>query len=215
MVCPLCDCQQPARAVPFGDRNEVWFDCPICGKFTVANLILSREALTADLQVKSRRYLLSALARTSKSCPLIDEDRINKLKEGYPSDKTVGEKFELISRWFADESAEIGQWIPYNKATFYPTGWCRSPAEWQRLFGHLLDDRKFLQFNGDPNNSQCAVTVAGLQWLGEQPRTGSNKGFIAMWFDKSLDPVQVAIEEAISEAGYSPLRIDDDHDTGV
>lgn len=36
----------------------------------------------------------------------------------------------------------------------------------------------------------------------------SKIGFIAMWFDSSMDAVSLVIHQAIKDAGYEPLRID-------
>jgi hypothetical protein len=131
-----------------------------------------------------------------------------------PANKTIAEKIDLMMRWFGDQSQEIGQLIPYNRMKDYPTAWCRSPDEWHQLLAHLADDLKYLKLWADPSQPTASVTIKGLQWLGDKPRVASNKGFIAMWFDRSLDPLKLAIEKGISSAGYSPLRIDEDHYTG-
>jgi hypothetical protein len=39
--------------------------------------------------------------------------------------------------------------------------------------------------------------------------SGSTKAFIAMWFDPSMNAARDAIKDAISDAGYDPVRIDD------
>jgi hypothetical protein len=59
-----------------------------------------------------------------------------------------------------------------------------------------------------------SVTVKGWQWLDERPKTTGSKAFIAMAFDPALDDVKAAIHRAIENAGYDPLRVDDDHYSG-
>jgi hypothetical protein len=39
--------------------------------------------------------------------------------------------------------------------------------------------------------------------------SGSTKAFIAMWFDSSMNAARDAIKDAILDAGYDPVRIDD------
>jgi nucleoside 2-deoxyribosyltransferase len=41
-----------------------------------------------------------------------------------------------------------------------------------------------------------------------QTNAQSNVGFIAMWFDKSVDETHAAMEAAIRNTGHDPLRID-------
>ena len=58
-----------------------------------------------------------------------------------------------------------------------------------------------------------SLTLQGWERLEEVKREGrlSNRAFVAMWFDKSMDELyDRAIEPAIREAGYEPLRIDRD-----
>jgi hypothetical protein len=43
----------------------------------------------------------------------------------------------------------------------------------------------------------------------EGANSGSTEAFIAMWFDPSMNNAKTAIEEGIAEAGYKPVRIDD------
>jgi hypothetical protein len=63
------------------------------------------------------------------------------------------------------------------------------------------------------NNVECnvEVTVKGWQWLSDRPKVTGAKAFIAMAFDPALDDVKSAIHKAIENAGYDPLRVDDDH----
>lgn len=55
------------------------------------------------------------------------------------------------------------------------------------------------------------ITFAGYARLAklEKVKVDSSKAFVAMWFDKSLNPAfEDAIEPAIKDAGYTAVRID-------
>jgi hypothetical protein len=72
----------------------------------------------------------------------------------------------------------------------------------------------WLEFVYPALEQDVSITFDGWKWLSERPRSAGHRGFIAMWFDSSLDELQRAIEKGISDAGYSPLRIDQDHFAG-
>lgn len=58
---------------------------------------------------------------------------------------------------------------------------------------------------------QIALTARGYERLEEveRGRLPSVRGFVAMWFDKSMDSAyQDGVEAAICDAGYEPIRID-------
>ena len=216
MACPLCDYQQLTQnqVSPVGDKAATWFDCPICGPFIVHSTVLGRKSLTDDPTIKDRRYLLSALARTTQTCPEIDLDRIKKLRDGIPAEKTIAEKIELVLRSFAERSKEIGQRVRYNSRAEYPTAWCRSPDEWQQIVAHLASRGLLAVGNEGPGQPTGAVTIEGWQWLGERPKATGHRGFIAMSFDPSLESVSEAIHEGIRQAGYEPYRVKEDHYIG-
>jgi hypothetical protein len=216
MACPLCDYEQlnQNQMSPVGNKAATWFNCPICGPFIVYSTVLNRKILREDPIIKERRYLLSALARTTQTCPEIDLDRIKKLKDGIPSDRTITEKIDLVLRSFAERSKEIGQAIAFNRRTEYPTAWCRSPDEWQQIVAHLGTRRLLELGNTGPGQATATVTIEGWQWLGERPKVTGHQGFIAMSFDPSLEKVSEAIHEGIRQAGYEPYRVKEDHYIG-
>ncbi|HVM60507.1 MAG TPA: hypothetical protein VMV72_06520 [Verrucomicrobiae bacterium] len=56
----------------------------------------------------------------------------------------------------------------------------------------------------------CKITPAGWAFIDDLQRANaaSHVGFIAMWFQKDLDPVHLAIDSGIRAAGYDAERID-------
>lgn len=80
--------------------------------------------------------------------------------------------------------------------------------------GKLIELARLLCEQGlllpDPSG-QYALTARGYQRLEEveQGRLPSVRGFVAMWFDKSMESAyQDGVEPAIRAAGYEPVRID-------
>ena len=61
------------------------------------------------------------------------------------------------------------------------------------------------------NTKSCQLTFEGYARLAEiqETKTDSSRGFMAMWFDQSMDKIwQEGFEPGIRRAGYEPIRID-------
>jgi nucleoside 2-deoxyribosyltransferase len=71
----------------------------------------------------------------------------------------------------------------------------------------LIKEMKHLQEAG---GARVKISPRGWAHLNSVDRENqkSQIGFIAMWFEKSMDPAHLAIEKAIQISGYEPLRID-------
>jgi nucleoside 2-deoxyribosyltransferase len=69
--------------------------------------------------------------------------------------------------------------------------------------GYLESSKKF-------GHGHFQITPSGWTYLDSlrQGNPNSQVGFIAMWFDKSVDPASLAIEVGIRNSGHEPLRID-------
>lgn len=73
----------------------------------------------------------------------------------------------------------------------------------------FLDGENYKLVDGGVEPCQVVISPAGWEHLENAGLADSATGFVAMWFDSSMDtPWQDAFYPAISEAGYSPLRID-------
>lgn len=160
-----------------------------------------------------KRHLLSAITKAHRGRLVLDTGMIERIGKGEISERTVSEKIELVVRFYANKSPEIGYLCPMNPATDYPAAWCHSEGEWKAIVDVLDSDFGYLRYE-DPSGKRVQVTITGWQWLAERPKATGDAGFIAMAFDPSLDDVKAAIERGIRLAGYRPLRIDDDHYIG-
>lgn len=71
----------------------------------------------------------------------------------------------------------------------------------------LENDRQFIKYHAD---AMITITPSGWAFLEELKYkiSESDSGFIAMWFDSSLDALLATLESAIRNAGYKPVRID-------
>lgn len=74
--------------------------------------------------------------------------------------------------------------------------------------GYLTGEPYRLQ-SGGFTPCKVAISPSGWEFLEESGLSDGSTGFVAMWFDDSMDlPWKEAIYPAIVDAGYEPLRID-------
>src|SRR5262245_61266397 len=64
----------------------------------------------------------------------------------------------------------------------------------------------------NPSSSLYRITAEGYNYINNLRNSESKRGFCAMWFDSSMNNVwNNAINPAIIDAGYTPIRIDESH----
>jgi len=212
MACFLCGQNSGVKPATIKD-GLVGMYCTTCGTYDVPE---DRDAqkLFEDPQIKPLLYRLSALAKVSSTRFRIDRKRLEDLREGVPRDKTVPEKIELLIRWIASRSKEIGENIETEPSRDYPAAWCRGPREWSALIAHATQIGLIHHVGHTTNGSLISLLVDGWRLMEESGSPHSSKAFIAMAFDHELDDIIAAIHKAIEKAGYDPLRVDDDHYSG-
>jgi hypothetical protein len=92
-------------------------------------------------------------------------------------------------------------------------GWISNPQQADFLLNdYLCKEKGFFRLppQGQTLWSTCFITPKGWAYLDalRQGNTRSAIGFIAMWFDDSMNSAFVTIEQGIRAAGYSAIRID-------
>ena len=200
-TCILCDRQLACGTAAANDGDAYLVTCSTCGKYRASRTLIMTGGFD-ESDVKSRRYLLSAWTKAAHQPPSFDQDAPDNLRNGFPRERTVSEKIELMLRWFTVKSTELGDEVGTEHERDYPCAWCRSDAEWRTLLSHLEEDLGVIKVDSSLNaESIVSVTMRGWQWLDEQPKASGAKVFIAMAFHSSLDPVKATIEGAIRGCG--------------
>jgi nucleoside 2-deoxyribosyltransferase len=109
---------------------------------------------------------------------------------------------------------EVGEYaqFEYDDPAMSAVSWSTSFQEMDLLLNaYLAKERGFLLSENKVGGWLGRVAPKGYAYLHElqHSRVASNIGFCAMWFDESVKPVWTeAIELAIRDAGYDPLRMD-------
>jgi pyrimidine deaminase RibD-like protein len=201
--CPLCT--RPAQQFDWMAKESGYqISCRTCGSYDVASAVLAAKLLDTP-DVAARRHLLSALTKVSNEPIFVDKQRLATLCAGVPSEKTIQQKIELMVRWFADRSSEIGARIKTASDDDYPAAWCKSPAEWTTIFWDVVNELKYLEHQGDT----ACVTVRGHRWLAERSLPGESSASPVS--DPDRAPDEEFMRSAIAEARKcvsDPGRID-------
>jgi hypothetical protein len=201
-ACPLCG--HPPRQIrkdPSG-RDALAVECERCGRFSIS------ETLMVTGLEAAQKPLLSAYCRRlpeGSDPPRITTTTADEFMRTLPS-YTPPEKMDNLLELLGRRSAAPGEFAPFTPGVDYPLLIARDPKEVQFLLSELTN-RGFI----GTSNAGIWLKLAGWERLEEIRKKGrlSNRAFVAMWFDKTMDDVYAnAIKPAIRDAGYDPLRID-------
>ncbi len=194
--------------------NQSLVICPTCGKFRFAS---SADYVDRSPDFESTSYKLSYYLRTiserafgkrdNSFFPVYSGDDFVKILNG--DDPPIREKLHALLQYIANLSRYPGDWLTFDAAHDYSVLGSRNEAE-AGFFRQALEAQKLLASQRLAGGNGIRVTTEGLQELERLAQSGSesSNAFIAMWFDPSRRRADGAIQEAIREAGYLPVRLD-------
>lgn len=214
--CPICEnrshLQRDART------ETALVICPTCGKF---RLSFEVEILLENLRAKpaNQLYKISHLTRTMAERGFGKRD--NAFFPVYSSkdleqplqaaDPPVEEKLQTLLGYLGSISGFPGQTVDFSLQNDFSVVAARNEIE-ALFYLQTLEAQGLLSIEGQPlsGGRPCKVTAKGWLEIQRVAQSGaeSHNGFIAMWFDPSRSAVDLAICEAISGAGYNPVRMD-------
>lgn len=202
-------CGSRATVEEFTERTRI--SCVRCGDFALTS---TASKLTPGIS-KDEAINISGWIREHEGVTVSSEE-LTKLRN-LPR-LTVGEKAERILIQLGRKFPEPGQ-IPDLSGDAYlefmAVGRLTNITELRffihdYLYGEMgfLIRHEFVTELGD--DSRYPISPSGWAHLESLrfPNRDSQIGFIAMWFKESMDSAHAAIETAIRNSGYEPLRID-------
>ncbi|MGD0086642.1 MAG: hypothetical protein ABSC24_05895 [Verrucomicrobiota bacterium] len=207
--CPICG--NAANIHPNVGGGFYIISCARCGSYESGNI----TQLGISNWTSQQRINLSGWIRENQNCRVVISNlqQLSNLRN-----LSVGEKAEKILMHLASRFPKPGEITDLSGSVhleFLAIGRLADTKE-LRFFIHdyLYDEMGFLLrhelVTELSDDSRYSISPKGWAYM-ESLRHGnpdSQIGFIAMWFDKSVDPVWVAIEAGIRNSGYEPLRID-------
>jgi hypothetical protein len=156
----------------------------------------------------AQKPLLSAYCRRlpeGTEPPVITSKRIEEFIRTVPK-YTPPEKLDNLLELMGRMSPGLGKYTRFDPEKDYPLLIAEHAEEVNFL---MMELRKRAYIDGTMDG--VSLTIQGWERLEEVKREGrlSNRAFVAMWFDESMDELyDNAIEPAIREAEYDSLRID-------
>jgi len=220
-LCPVCATPQVGPVYPGGVLSV---DCKRCGRFRITRLSLSR--LEAGVP-QPKRANLSGWIREHQDCIIGEANLPDLLQLPTPS---VGKKAERLLLSLGQLFPKPGDYFDFglvvqlDQADFDSDGaGAASPTlgleilavTWsqdQEELLYIVDSYLLEELGHLERNKKGCYRITPKGWAEfEAIKTkdaGSNIGFIAMWFDPSMDTARDAIEAGVKSAGYDPLRVD-------
>jgi hypothetical protein len=207
--CPVCS-GKVSLAAPY-QGGSYKLNCIRCGLFEIGDI----AALEISHWNSQQQINLSGWIRDNQNCKIFGP--ILKVLAALPN-LTVGEKAEKILMQLARKYPKPGEITDLSGGAhmeFLGVGRLADTNELQFFMrDYLYAEMNFLLRHklvtalGD--DSRYSISPKGWAYLDSlrQGNPESHIGFIAMWFDKSVDMAHMAIQAGIRSAGYEPLRID-------
>jgi hypothetical protein len=212
--CILCGKSEGIKVYPISGSSDIYrIICPRCGEYKISHECFRYTPLPSpDI------YLLSGLVREkneSDEYPEFLTTNIENQKKSYPvpDSNNIEAKAKKFLERLKARTEYFGQSIPILYQSDYPLAYARNDSEFTALLD-FLREKKLITIGGE-DNASCQVTLSAGGWslVGtlEATNKDSEQGFVAAWFDESMNESIAAAQEAITECGYSPVCIKDEH----
>jgi nucleoside 2-deoxyribosyltransferase len=198
-ICPLCG--RTAIKTAMGRDRKI--QCKQCGEFKLTD--------TAEVTIPNldRRLRLKIGFWTREQNDLGEElptvgssthELVRKL-----ADKTVMERADRLLRFGISQQEDLGGRFDINAPEIVALTHSQSNGDVQEL-ARLLFEMGWL--HEGYKNGTAQISPKGFMHASESKVSGSVNGFIAMWFDKSMDGARdQGFDPAIRGAGYTPIIV--------
>ncbi len=201
--CPVCFGDATTKSLEQSALDQI--SCPRCGKFRIDEL--AKQPLLTALANDERKIANASGWVREYPDVLVTLETVGKL--GVLPTPNYGEKKRKLLEFFQRHSVTLGQHIVLDGSTMnvlVASTWCANSNEVGFLLAASISDELVEKRAG----TQYRLTAKGYDYLAQLVVNPTSQiGFCAMWFDDSVNPLwDKAIEPAIRDAGYQPLRID-------
>ena len=206
MACPICN-EESAKEIKNQTSDAPKYNCIRCGQFAIALVTKMQWENGLDDYL---RWKVSAYIREFQPEVVTSDDIERALKHPVPS---LHHRAERMLRWLAEkypagENFFIMMSLDVYLFPLISIGWNRDEYELRFMITEVLVDE--MQLIKSSGSSSYSINAKGFLYLEGRRETFSSIGFCAMWFNPDVKPLWLeAIEPAIREAGYEPLRLDE------
>lgn len=208
--CPVCE--SSSDSIP-SNKDGDGVGCPRCGRYFISRsaILTLKKSKPSERQVAN----LSGWLRENPDITIHSQNLDTLLALKTP---TVSERAEKLMVAIEQNSKFIGDAVEISYGnganSWLSISWSENRDELTYLIEkYLIQEQSWVRdekvFGSDIT---VQLTPSGYAYL-DQLRQGQGEGvqgFCAMWFNKTITPVWTeAIEPAIADAGYRPIRIDE------
>ncbi len=219
--CPICGFHK-FRQFPPDSRDVYFFECSRCGEFGISDRCLLYEDVKK--KIGEIGYILSGLSRelyeTGEKYPTFYTDNFENYAKKYPVPDvdSIEEKMQKLLQRLREKTEFFGQEIEFEDIeTAVPLAYAKNSDELMALLGLMkkkdLADTKII--NSADGKKEIKITLSENSWNIAnsliKSNKGSERGFVAIWFDDAMNESIGAIAEAITECGFKPICIRDEH----
>jgi hypothetical protein len=195
--CPLCGRPAKMSRIPVG----LMVNCRQCGRFELTGTT-ETVLVNADPRLKMKIGFWTRDQNELGEQPTVTNNKIEEIK-ALP-ELSVRERAERLLRFAIREQRDLGGFIKFPSPEAAGITHSRSDPD-VIMLGHLLLERGW--FRGNISGS-AQVSPNGFIYASETNATESAIGFIAMWFDPSMNTTRSdGLEPAIRAAGYTPIVV--------
>jgi hypothetical protein len=196
-ACPFCNRSVIQEQTPIGRKVE----CNVCGQFEITSS--AEPGLNLEQRLRQKIGFWTRDQNDLGDTPLVTSYTADQVK--ILPDKTVLERAERLLRFGIAEQKDLGGVFKVASEQAIGITHSRSPDDVLAL-GHLLHTRGWLHAGYAGGAAQ--VTPMGFIHASEGNVSESTIGFIAMWFDSSMNEARSdGFEPAIRGAGYSSVIV--------
>ncbi|MBI5778526.1 MAG: hypothetical protein HZA49_03610 [Planctomycetes bacterium] len=218
--CLFCN-QQTKETRRWPDTAVYVYQCDSCGKYLASDVFkISLGAISPEDKTRIASYLMSRYLTEKSPLALTDKKpsqndfngipfiTIDEILDQFP--KRVDKKLNRALQNLGKLSMHFGQPIIVDyelPAIFYAVN--------MQEFTAVLEALKELDYTRETTRQGSRrtiyITAKGFDRIYELDKVNpeSRQGFVAMWFDSSMDNVyKNGFQKAITDAGYEPRRID-------
>ena len=213
MTCPIWGEVYQAKGI-FDPRNRMYTvtrSSRAGGGYMIGEVILNSlvAALAPDEKARLTTWVVDQHIQGAWFA-LITEAVISRVKSRRPL--SIDERAKRLLRFMENLAETVSTKVQISPDTHAAYAWSES-YDWSDVayFVDYLDERELIEGNRLADGSFYGVlTVEGHRLIADLSTSRDfSQAFVAMWFDDSMNEAyENGIEPAISEAGYTPLRID-------
>ena len=222
--CPICGFNKFKKYDRSGGRDVYFIQCERCSEFEITKECI----IYRDIKEKVDKvgYILSGLARelyeTGSTMPTFTTKNFEEYAKNYPVPNTdrIEEKIQKLLQRLREKTEYFGQEVELgNIETVVSLAYAKNAAELVALFT-LMTEKKLAKIGVTTNEKddgarRVRITLSANGWditnSLEKGNKESNRGFVAVWFDESMNESINAIEAAISDCNFKPICIRDEH----